>query len=393
MVHSTPLGLMILPFNSLNRLESDTAMRGTLRLFLDQFDFSEDSGLDFLSRMLITARVSFCSCELCILGAPNVPDPLFYPRQQSLCSSVLWLLLLFQSQIRLWANDHQLAGFINSIVRTHVGYRSEILDRALAAAERKRLDEIDYQGGFSPLHCCFEDMKTCEGLEVFCNKGANLHLLGRRRYYGYPAGQDRETPLSLAMRSSYSFRCWRNALRKSNVNLQDYIAHASKEPPISAKGWSQASLRVLFQYYTDVSCGDPSNTCCSCCKTCWSYLIEVSWQRTLDMIKAGQESQDELEGLHCNESVRTSGTLCEKGDEADWEDVHEDEFQESVSGRWQDKHPWLCWYCWNDEILKTFYSANPGCPHYPYHVEKDESPNSEKSSDEEDSPLLIPIPG
>lgn len=241
------------------------------------------------------------------------------------------------------------AGFLRSAGPALAASSPRTLHRLLHG---RNINAVGEPGGFSVLHRALFWRPRVQSISYFITRGADPHLLGREHVN---VGEDWETPLSLAMRSRFSFSSWRKALEEANVPLKEYITRACQEQPLSEGGWTEASLLTLFQHssITTTTIMGPFNDdgVCGACERSFIFNtfcpIESSWQRTLDSIKAGQAPGDG--SLHCSigaESSRADTSI--QDDEGEWEDVDEEHPEEQVPRRWQDDFDWLCWWCWTD---------------------------------------------
>lgn len=267
------------------------------------------------------------------------------------------------------------SGILLADTRVFIAVRApKILDLLL---ETGNITIDDTFIGPSVLHWPMGTEGSCETMKNLIRRGANLHLLTD---YKRP-----ETPLSLALSTSAKFHFWRKALQESNVNMDDYIARACQEPPLIEDGWTEISLQALFQYssypviYVEDERELTSIRVCPCCGFYTLGAIETRWQRALDKIKAGQELEGGPNQIHHHEVMESVDAPIDE-DDGEWEDIDEKEGEVEEDRLWQDQYDFLCKNCWED------CDQRDPCNRSRWIREPKDS------SDEEDSPFLLPLP-
>ena len=119
-----------------------------------------------------------------------------------------------------------------------------------------------------------------------------------------------ESPLSLAMYSSWTFWGFRNALRKMYPNVEDIARQELKEGrPLLDAGWQMETLSALLELDFEIGY-EPKRPSrirgfCDCCRhRIWCVHVQPFWQVTLESIKNGtyqqrflSDTQDEQSSL------------------------------------------------------------------------------------------------
>lgn len=236
--------------------------------------------------------------------------------------------------------------------------------------------------------------------------GADPHHVGLSAGYSPIA----ESPLSLAMYSSWAFWGFRNILHGKGLDLEDFARQELKERhPLLDAGWRIETLTALLEL--DFEPGiQPSKDVwgyyqCDCCRV--RYIgggIQMYWQGVLECIKDGsypqrscadrQDEQLPVGQSHLatsdKDSLISTTEGCESSDDsallqAEAEAAQSDE-ESSKSGSdtrstiFDRKEVWCIW-CWY-HFKKTGHRPSPGSPEL-------QSLDGDDSSEDDFSPYLF----
>ena len=125
-------------------------------------------------------------------------------------------------------------------------------------------------------------------------RGANPHHIYLKRGYNPVA----ESPLSLAMYSSWAFWAFRNALHSTDLDVKDFARKELEEgSPLLEAGWQMETLTALLEleFEPDASLHETERDslhCDSCNR--WLYynvVVQPYWQVILESIKNGTYPQ------------------------------------------------------------------------------------------------------
>ena len=129
--------------------------------------------------------------------------------------------------------------------------------------------------------------------------GADPHLVDTDRYNSPVA----ESPLSLAMYSSWMFWGFRNALHGRELDIKDFAREELEEGrPLLDAGWQMETLTVLLEleFEPDIALynGRPRHWCDSCTRDTWydlyssDVMVQPYWQSFVESIKSGASPHD-----------------------------------------------------------------------------------------------------
>lgn len=377
-IYSTPLQLAVDSDSSIDNIRSAEALGNTIRLFLDQFDFSEkysDSWLILrhLFENSSTQRSEDCDC-IHITRPSNSLCRKYWPYTNAL--TLIFRRFLFE--IRSHASETLIYTLSRVMASPFIAYHEPNLLNLLSDAGNKRINTVSKSSGFSVLHGPCGTERQCEAIKAFIRRGENIHLLGYDDYLR-ETSERAETPLSLVMRSSISFHFWRKALQESNVDLGEYVLRACQEPPMIDDRWTEVSLQALFRSSSDTFM-TRGTYYCGCCGQFLEYPIEVRWQRMLENVKAGQEYDCRPDKIYHLEAPESADAPLDE-DDGEWEDFEEKGSEVEEDRRWQDQYEVLCWHCW-----KHLKGKSPRRRKNSHRIRE-----IEDSSDEEDSPFLLSL--
>lgn len=336
-LHSTPAVRTIEcgSFGLSGKSATAVSLIDTMRLFLDDIDFEEREGEGW--KILIELMV----------GCTARSDP--YRKCLAWIVSVLGPALRFQNTE---------SSFSLLIPQADVYHHLP-----MPALPNIIFDASSYDHGFSSFYCrrfelagLFPPQPKGLGARIRIGRDVDLHQFhnGLHRY----ADWDRETPLSLAMRTSRTFSLWRKALKDSGVDLREYIARAAQEPRLREDGWTELSLlRLLREGRPSFSKFFPGCDCCLCPTA--NYPIELEWQRELERIKTGQVLPDRREKMHGEGLVLdTDNTYVNEFDRDERQDAEKREDEERTM-TWPFMRPYpicqpryVCWDCWKTESCR-----------------------------------------
>lgn len=102
-----------------------------------------------------------------------------------------------------------------------------------------------------------------------------------------------ETPISIAMYSSWRFWSFRDILSRPNVDIEYYIhSGLGQAGPLINDGWQEETLRVLFQYEFEPESSRPCDHDWKCSHGQVYHVVEMvevepRWQLIIERIKRG----------------------------------------------------------------------------------------------------------
>ena len=369
----------------------------TLRLLTDSMDFLDENAsgwmvLDFL-----------CDSTTCIGGETEAKSAL-----------LLWMLKLFTYELKAYYIRSSFTHLFRCTLSPAIGLE-QATDLLLKLGDAKIIDVQDGTDGYTVLHKCVAYAEGLKGLNRVLAKGPNLHLLG----FDEMLTPEKESPLSLAMYSSWAFEDWLDGLVAIEVDLSTFIDQELESNALVHPGWDQETLRDLFEYHARP---DPFLRRLWACSDCdrrdifpgvrvqpyWRHLLERIKQRIDPDDPFGSDSgvdemqipdsRSEVEGSkdsgHEPEISRTV-PLDDSNDEVWSESEFESELElghdvhgypETVSIRSDcvyDEEDVVCMDCWLHyrRMGYRFRAADASVDEY--------SSSEDESSDDEFSPYLI----
>ena len=177
-------------------------------------------------------------------------------------------------------------------------------------------------GGYSALHERLAD--SLDPTKVLA-KGPNLHLLGFDKEYT----PEKESPMSLAMYSSWAFVHWRDGLVGIEVDLSTFIDQELESNAFVHPGWDKGTLRDLFEYHVRPElCWSQSGPCIHCDKLMW-LIVQPYWRHLLERIKQRIDPDDPFQRDSGVDETQTSN--IRSGMEASNDSDHELDISGSVS--------------------------------------------------------------
>ena len=147
------------------------------------------------------------------------------------------------------------------------------------------------------LLCYLTILQQWDHVHTLLALGANPHQVCLNTHFSPVT----ESPLSLAMYSSWKFWAFRNALHRVGLNTEDIAHRALKQRcPLLETGWRMETLSALlelefkpdFEPYFEPLRPHMNYYCCDCCD---SYIVHVEvqpyWLHILENIKNGISPQ------------------------------------------------------------------------------------------------------
>lgn len=207
---------------------------------------------------------------------------------------------------------------------------------------------------FTPL-LEFVAHRRWDQVKVLLALGANPHLISFNTSYSPRA----ESPLSMAMYSSWAFRSFREALCGANLHFEDFVRQ-ELEPgcPLLNAGWRMDTLLALFELDFELDFEPPGPSKASYCHDCGSkvywFLVQPYWQCMLED-KFNQQRFCSDSDVSDEESLtdNTDGTALSH-DPVPPEDEAAESDEESFTGEnttasivFDKKEIWCIW-CWYD---------------------------------------------
>lgn len=258
----------------------------TLRLFTDEMDFVEADGDGWLALSGIADL--YCRWEPDIFRISDL---------------LVWVLQLFSPEIRTHLIESSYARILRVILNGGMVARL-LLELGPVGA----IDAVHVEEGFTALQWtlvwatshtyCLESE-----LEMILAFDADIHHLGFEPEYSFRE----ETPLSLALYSSWLFRRFTNVLKKRQIDMDEFVLQELREhSPLLNDGWTGQTLRALFEHELE---SDDEYTDVDFCDEChWVLLsspglqVEIAWQYYLEWLK-GWYSQTASETINSHEDL------------------------------------------------------------------------------------------
>ena len=152
-------------------------------------------------------------------------------------------------------------------------------------------------------------------------RGANLHAEG----YNPDCGEMWIDATFRALFSSAAFFEWRKLLREQNVDLDEFIVSANKQPLWIWNGWQSDTLRKLFDLDFEPIPQPALGKCpnFNSSEDCVNTFVELSWQGLIDRIILREDLIGVFEGYPIsNDSELASEQTCtEKNPDANQEEI------------------------------------------------------------------------
>ena len=113
-------------------------------------------------------------------------------------------------------------------------------------------------------------------------------------------GPDAESPLSLAMYSSWAFWAFRNALHGRDLDLKEFARKELEQgSPLLEAGWQMETLTALFELEFEPDTApryDSLRYLCDSCNQHWYYhctiMVQPYWQSFLESVKGSDSPHD-----------------------------------------------------------------------------------------------------
>ena len=231
----------------------------TLRLFIDCIDFSDPKGHGWDALFLIYHH-NYSS-----IGDGGASLEL-----------LLWLLQQSSCHLRTNFIAEKYAETLNRMC--HVKDAASLF---LEIGPERAIDTVDKPYGYSMLMWRIAYGKDLTDMAPF---GPNLHLLGFDRAFSPCL----ETPTSLAIYSSAAFAHWREFLIKSNVDIDEFVSHETKQGPLQEAGWNSHNLRRLFDLkFMPAFHVQDIWSCCDCGDPIWRLRVQPYWLWSIETIQQG----------------------------------------------------------------------------------------------------------
>ena len=236
----------------------------TLRLFIDWIDFSDPRG-DGWDALFLIYHHNYSS-----IGVGGASLEL-----------LLWLLQQSSCHLRTNFIAEKYAETLNRMC--HVKDAASLF---LELGPERAIDTVDKPYGYSMLMWRIAYGKDLIDMVPF---GPNLHLLGFDRAFSPRF----ESPTSLAMYSSAAFAHWRDFLKDSDVDMDEFVIHETEQGPLKEAGWNSHNLRRLFDLiYTPAFHLQDIWSCCDCGDPIWRLRVQPHWLGSLDWIQQGDDPHD-----------------------------------------------------------------------------------------------------
>ena len=244
----------------------------TLRLLTDSMDFSDANAGGWWVLFRLYEGVA------CIGGETEAQSAL-----------LLWMLKLLTYELKADYIRSEFASLLDCTLRPHAGLEpasnlllklgdAHIINVALYATD-----------GYTALHNLLAYAENPEPVSRVLTKGPNLHLLGFDKDFT----PEKESPLSLAMYSSWAFADWLHGLIGIEVDLSTFIDQELESNAFVHPGWDKETLRDLFEYHARPDLHTRrQRTCYDCNKFSHEVVIQPYWRHMLERIKQRMDPDD-----------------------------------------------------------------------------------------------------
>jgi hypothetical protein len=155
-------------------------------------------------------------------------------------SAFAWMVKILRPDIELdtdLSNCGSIASLLTSVIESG---NVEMFRFILDAFENCIESRVTEQGPTLLVECVHHGQYAMGGCLI--QRGANLHAEG----FDTVCGELWIGPTCRALFSSAAFFEWRKLLREQNVDLDEFIASATKQPLWIRDGWQNDTLRKLF---------------------------------------------------------------------------------------------------------------------------------------------------
>lgn len=241
----------------------------TVRLFFDDLELWNNincSGLLALRRL-----VSISCCHEACTHPPSYP------------AAFEWMFPLVQPEIE--TSIPSIGKTFARLLQTGMSYSNTTpLEQLISTISDINTNYITKW--FSPAHFIASPAFTAEyqnAAKLLITKGINLHLVPDEEHmrtieYESIRGQ---SPTALALRYSTLFFQFKSLLNACNVDIDAFVIEELKQKPLAEAGWTQTTLRAMFDLEFQPS-ELPRSTCNSdrhkFKSTIWSYGHEPWWE-------------------------------------------------------------------------------------------------------------------
>ena len=281
----------------------------TLRHLTDSMDFSEADAIGWL----VIYRLY--ECVTCTDGETEAQPAL-----------LLWMLKLLSDELKANYIRSEFASLLDNFLHPHPGLEpasnlllklggADIIDVARGARD-----------GYTALHDRLVSVEDPDDVSIVLAKGPNLHLLGFDKVYT----PEKESPMSLAMYSSWAFADWLYGLAGIEVDLSTFIDQELASNAFVHQGWDKETLRDLFDYPVRPDLDFRNFWYCSDCGDLNTRVrIQPYWRHLLERIKQRIDPDDPFRRVSGVDETQISN--IRSGMEASNDSDHEPDISGSVS--------------------------------------------------------------
>lgn len=250
---------------STDQFQLSTTM-DTIRLFADEIDFAEadDDGW----------AVLICIYQLCSRWESD------RGRYLAKLDLFVWMLHLYRQAIRENFVESHYAHMLRSAFWPG---RETVARLLLDLGPAGAIDAVEIKGGFTALQVGLLE-PGCPDLERILAFNPDIHHLGFEPSHS-PV---HETPLSLSLYASQSFRRFADALYERKTDLDDFVLQELwGYSPLMKDDWTMHTLRALFDHEFKPDVGYTGIMYCHECGGSFieAVRVEIAWQYHLKEFK------------------------------------------------------------------------------------------------------------
>ena len=197
---------------------------------------------------------------------------------------LLWMLKLSTSDLRAYYIRSRFASLLDWTLHPEPSLE-QACNLLLMLGDADVIDARDAIDGYNALHSRLANATTPEHISKVLARGPNLHLQGFDQCYT----PEKESPMSLAMYSSWAFAYWLHGLIGIEVDLSTFIDQELESNALVHPGWGQETMRDLFDYRGRTDLFFRDLRACSDCRDrdIESVRIQPYWRHLLERMKQG----------------------------------------------------------------------------------------------------------
>ncbi|KAL9037223.1 MAG: hypothetical protein Q9180_003842, partial [Flavoplaca navasiana] len=240
----------------------------TFRLLLESVDFTDQDGNGW------KVLFGLCDASHILNGEPAARMAILN-----------WMLRLFSSDIKTCGVERHYAPLLDCTLLAKGTGLAEASRILLRLGGPELIDKpIDYDGGYTILHIRVAYAEGQENLNSVLAHGPDIHRLG----LDSDVSPEEESPLSIALYSSWAFRDWLDAMFTARKSFEEFVTQEIQRNHATHPGWKKKTLLSLstYNYWFDYDIRR-SLHCDDCTKEIIVIRVQPHWRHFLERIKHG----------------------------------------------------------------------------------------------------------